>query len=74
MKQPFEELILPYVLEELPPEKRQAFEKEMECNSLLRVRVYETREMLKKLRELPQDTVSRDLSAEILEAIKSEKK
>ena len=74
MNNPLEESILPYVLDELPPGKRQAFEKELECNSLLRVGVYETQEMLKKLRELPQDTVSRDLSAEILEAIKSEKK
>ncbi|MBU0676692.1 MAG: hypothetical protein KJ626_01120 [Verrucomicrobia bacterium] len=62
----WEDMVLPYVLDELSEDEKSTFELTLERSELCRLRVYEMRRTVQQLRDVPRDRMSRDLSVGVL--------
>jgi len=69
---PWEARVLPYVLGELAPDERRAFESTMEDSPLCRMRVYETRQLVQRLRDTPRERAPAALHDRILASVAAE--
>lgn len=67
--QPWEEMVLPYLLGELSPDEQKVFERMLREDALCKVRLFEAQRMLEDLRSVPREKLSRDLAPAILEKI-----
>ena len=67
--QPWEDLVLPYLLGELSPDEQKVFERMLREDALCKVRLFEAQRLLEDLRSLPREKLSCDLAPAILEKI-----